>query len=446
MNPTVSVTKSFTITDKQNLETLTLSCSALPTPSPFLVQTRFHMQQSTEKYEAEASSNMKKMLGKDTMNFSLPIPSIYSDLAKPATEYQISGTSIADNNLSSVYASECSPISINLSLTRIDSNSELNTAFPFDYSQRASFSNAKTTTNILAETGSKDSSKVKEEEILPFWQIQQNNPSAEWVRLSPSKIILATPNQVWIYRPNSKDSSNFFAQSSNNASDIAITKKLLDTAIILGKREASSNQQLPALNLNNWVWSLINQYHSTHPTPVLMEEASKHFAAQGNKHLAAWAEQKAIEETGHDRLALLDIQSLGYKAQDLVKAFISPSAKSLLDYFVDSVENPDPIRVVGYSYTLERISLAVKKRHIQAIEAIIPPGINATRCLRVHSSIGSDVEHVDEALEMIAELTPAQRNQIAIACYETAKLYFSSHENDYPSATELEQKLQPFRH
>ena len=254
--------------------------------------------------------------------------------------------------------------------------------------------------------------KEEGEELLSFWQIQQNNPFAEWARLTPKKIILATPDDVWVYRPNLEEvSRNLFAQPSDNASNVATIKKLLDTAIILGKREASSNQQLPALNLNNWVWSLISQYHSTHSTPVLMEEASIHFAAQGNKNLAAWAKQKAVEETGHDRLALLDIQSLGYRAQALVQAYTSPSAKSLSDYFVSTVEDPNPIRVVGYSYTLERISLAVKERHIRAIEAIIPSGMKATRCLRVHSSIGSDVEHVDEALEMMAELTSAQRSQ-----------------------------------
>ncbi|MGL4879695.1 MAG: hypothetical protein ACRC8K_01340, partial [Waterburya sp.] len=64
----------------------------------------------------------------------------------------------------------------------------------------------------------------------------------------------------------------------------------------------------------------------------------------------------------------------------------------------------------------------------------------------VHSSIGSDVEHVDEALETSAQLSSGERSRFAIACYETAKLYFSSHENDYPSTSELEQKLQPFRH
>jgi len=266
-----------------------------------------------------------------------------------------------------------------------------------------------------------------------------DNSIIESARINDRQTIVVTEDGVWV---RSRPTQSF----PNNKGSIETTKKLLDTAIVLGKRAASVEQELPALSVTNWVWSLINQYHSTHSTPVLMEEASIHFAARGNKHLAAWAEQKAIEETGHDRLALLDIESLGYKAQALVQAFISPSAKSLLDYFISSVENPDPIGVVGYSYTLERISLAVKKRHIQAIEAIIPSGINATRCLRVHSSIGSDVEHVEETIAMVARLTPAERNNIAIACYETAKINFSSRENDYPSARELEHKLKPFRH
>lgn len=445
MKPILSITKSFAITDKQNLGTL--SRSTLPSLSPFQVQTISNTQQSTEKHEAEAGTNVEKILGKDTINISSPLPYIYSDLVNQTTKYQELGTLIRNNNLSTICESKFLPILGNLPLDKIDSNIQFDTTFPFNYSQRASFANAKTMANMLKEAELKDSSKVKEEENLAFWQIRQNNPFAEWVRLTPNKIILATPDDVWVYRPSlEEDSSNFFAQPSNNARNVATIKKILDTAIILGKREAASNQRLPALNLNNWVWSLINQYHSTHSTPVLMEEASIHFAARGNKHLTAWAEQKAVEETGHGRLALLDIQSLGYKAQALVQAFMSPSAKSLLDYFISSVENPDPIGVVGYSYTLERISLAVKQRHMEAIEAIIPPGINATRCLRVHSSLGSDVEHVDEALEMMAKLTSAQRSRIAIACYETAKIYFSSYENDYPSASELEHKLKPFRH
>lgn len=78
--------ESLTITEQQNLAS----------PSPFLVQTISGTQQSTEKYIAQASPNMKKMLGKDTINLSFLISSIYSDLANPTTKYKIPGTLIED--------------------------------------------------------------------------------------------------------------------------------------------------------------------------------------------------------------------------------------------------------------------------------------------------------------------------------------------------------------
>ncbi|VEP12982.1 conserved hypothetical protein [Hyella patelloides LEGE 07179] len=269
------------------------------------------------------------------------------------------------------------------------------------------------------------------------------------VRLNQNQIIMATADRVWVYSPDSGNHNNFLPQpstSNSNIGNIEATKKLLDTAIILGKRAASVERRLPDLNLTTWIWSLVSQYHTTQPTPQLMKEAAQRFEVKGRHCLAEWAEEKALEETGHDRLALLDIQSLGYQAQAVVNTFMPPSAKVLVDYFIRSVQTSDPIRVVGYSYTLERIALAVQEKHIQAIEAIIPSGINATRCLRVHSSIGSDVEHVAENLEIIAASTPAERNDIAIACYETAKRYFSIRENDYPSTTEQQQKLEAFKY
>lgn len=272
-----------------------------------------------------------------------------------------------------------------------------------------------------------------------------DNSVVECVRLTGNRIIMATADRVWVR--SSVDDNNFLSRSpTGNTKSVEITKKLLDTAIILGKRAASVERQLPALNLTNWIWSLISQYHLTHPTPQLMREAARRFKAQSRKQLVEWANEKAIEETGHDKLALLDIKSLGYEAQALVNTFMPSSAKVLVDYFIRSVQTTDPIKAVGYAYTLERIALAVKEKHIRAIEAIIPSGINATRCLRVHSSIGSDVEHVEEALEMIAQLSSAERNLISLACYETAKLYFSTRKDNYLSTTELKHKLQPFKH
>lgn len=120
-----------------------------------------------------------------------------------------------------------------------------------------------------------------------------------------------------------------------------------------------------------------------------MEEASQRFAAAGRERLAQWAAQKAIEERGHDQLALLDLQSLGYQVE-VVETLVPPSAKVLLDYFTRSVQTPEPIACVGYSYTMERLALLIGKEYIQMIEALLPSGTSATRCLRVHSALGSD--------------------------------------------------------
>lgn len=274
-----------------------------------------------------------------------------------------------------------------------------------------------------------------------------NSSQLEYVILSDNQFILATVDRVWVYSRDSIYDRQFSTQLSNTNTikDIRILQKLLDTAIVLGKRAASLKQKPPTVSLPIWIWSLISQYHLTHPTPKLMREAAKRFDFKGQEFLAEWAEQKAFEETGHDRLALQDIRSLGYRAEAVVNAFMPPSAKLLVDYFVNCAQASDPIGVLGYSYTLERIALAVEKKHIQVIKATLPSGVDATRCLRVHSSLGSDVEHVEETLKTVAKLTQDERNQIALTCYETAKLYFSSHYNDFPSTTELQHKLQSFK-
>ncbi|MBW4672868.1 MAG: hypothetical protein KME52_02155 [Desmonostoc geniculatum HA4340-LM1] len=265
----------------------------------------------------------------------------------------------------------------------------------------------------------------------------------EWVRIAPDKVVVATVDRVWLYQPSSGDSSDFLAQPRSGAGSIATTQKLLDTSIVLAKRSIESCVRLPALTPTRWIWYLANQYHLTHSTPLLMEEAAQLFAAADRESLAQWATQKAIEERGHDRLALFDIQSLGYKAETVVEVLIPPSAKVLLDYFTRSVQAHDPLSCVGYSYTLERLATAIGEEYIQAVETLLPPGTNATRCLRVHSGVGSDVEHVEETVALVAALTPEERTRVAIACYETALLYFSSPQRSYPSDEELQQILRP---
>ncbi|GAB1542430.1 hypothetical protein NUACC21_51040 [Scytonema sp. NUACC21] len=266
---------------------------------------------------------------------------------------------------------------------------------------------------------------------------------AEWVRVAPDKVVVATAERVWLHRLDSIEADTPFAQTTVKAGSISRTRKLLDGAIASAKGAVSSSIKPPALTPVQWLWRLAGSYHLTHSYPPLLEEAARRFEKMGRKNFSQWAAQKAREERGHDRLALLDIQSMGYKAEAVVAALIPPYAIALVNYLTQSVRAPDPIACVGYSYAMERLATGVQEKHIQMVEALLPSGIHATRCLRVHSSVGDDLEHVEETIKMIVELTPDERVRVATACYETALLQFNSSKEDYISDEELECVLRP---
>ena len=267
--------------------------------------------------------------------------------------------------------------------------------------------------------------------------------NAEWAQITPGKVVVATAEHAWLYQPRSR--SDPFAQPMAGAGSFATTRKLLDTAIAAAKYAVKSNRRPPALTTTRWVWRLASAYHMTNPVPKLMRDAAKGFAANSRFDLEEWALEKAEEETGHDLLALKDIQSLGYKSEAVVKTLFPPAAMALMDYFSRSVKDEDPIDCVGYTYTMERLSLGIGEDYIQKVEELIPSGIRATRCLRVHSSIGADAGHVDENVSMIAKLTPSERSRVARACYETALMCFSPPPGDYISDQELLQILKPLK-
>ena len=252
----------------------------------------------------------------------------------------------------------------------------------------------------------------------------------EWACIAPDKVVMATANRAWLHQPGS-------------AGGAATTRKLLDGCVASAHSAVSSSDRLPALTRMRWIWRLAGSYHLNHCTPQLMEEAAQRFASADRKSLAQWAAQKAREERGHDRLALLDIQSMGYEAEAVVEALVPPTAVALVDYFTQSVRSADPISCVGYSYTMERLAMGIEEEYIQAVEALLPPDINTTRCLRVHSCIGKDVEHVEETVEMVASLAREERTRVAIACYETALLCFSLPKEDYILEDELQNILRP---
>lgn len=265
----------------------------------------------------------------------------------------------------------------------------------------------------------------------------------EWAQINPGTVIVATAERSVLCQSGSIEDR--FTQPMNCPGSVATSKKLLDGAIAAAKYAVNSNVRPPALTATRWVWRLAGLYHQTHPIPQLMEEAARRFEQAGHSFLAQWATEKAKEEAGHDLLALRDIQSLGYDAEAVVKKLVPPSVKVLIDYFSRSIQDLDPIDCVGYAYTMERLALGVDEHYIQKVKALLPPNIQATSCLKVHSSLGSDTAHTEDTVEMIAGLTSLERTRIARACFETALLCFSPPNNDYISDEELQQVLQPLK-
>lgn len=265
--------------------------------------------------------------------------------------------------------------------------------------------------------------------------------------IAPDKGVVAIPNRTESNQPILARSDDPLTQQMVGVDSAATIQKLLDEAIARARRAVPSSSRPPALTMERLVWRYSGLYHLTHATPQLMYEASQGFTLLGSDYriLAEWATKKACEEKGHDRLALSDIRSLGYQAEDVVETLVPPAALALIDYFIRSVQAPDSLGCVGYCYALERLALIVGEKFIQTVEALLPPGTKATNCVRIHSSLGSDLEHVKETIEMVTELDSEKRRRVVETCYETALLCFTPPKEGYISDEELQNKLEPLR-
>ncbi|MCL6752252.1 hypothetical protein KBT16_15285 [Nostoc sp. CCCryo 231-06] len=267
----------------------------------------------------------------------------------------------------------------------------------------------------------------------------------ESTHISSDEVVVEIANRTWLHQPEHPGMGYSFTKKMIDADTLAETRKLLNNAIVCAWYAVKSERRPPDITPTRWVWRLAGFYHLCHSTPQLMEEAQERFASADRQSLAQWAVQKAREEAGHDLLALRDIESMGYRAEAVVQALVPPAAKTLLDYFTQSVQDSDPIDCVGYSYTAERLGICIGEGYIQSIEALLPPGIKATRCLRAHSAASTEVQHVKETVAMIAGLASEERDRVAKACYQAALLRFSPPKEAYISDEEIQNVLKPLK-
>jgi hypothetical protein len=246
----------------------------------------------------------------------------------------------------------------------------------------------------------------------------------EWAEVAPGRVVVATADRIWVHARVFHGQPDPFALPMEDAGSVETTRRLLDGAIGAAGRDAPRPAARPSLTPARWAWRLAGYYQTTHATPRLMATAAERFAAAGREILAAWARDKVREETGHDRLALRDLAAMGYDSDRVVDHLAPPTAVALVRYFEARVlQDDDPVGCVGYAYALERLALERGAPDIAAVEAILPPGVMATRCLRVHSSTGSDAAHVEDTVQLVARLSAPERIRVARACYETTAIY-----------------------
>jgi hypothetical protein len=262
----------------------------------------------------------------------------------------------------------------------------------------------------------------------------------EWVELGPRTLLLADDHRAYIAR----DGRRPPADDTGVRTSPARIGALLDGAIAAAFGHARE-AEVPSLTPIRWAFRLAGLYHLTHSTPPLLRHAAAAFEAAGRGHLARWAHERAHEEAGHDRLALLDLAALGHDASRVVEQLRPPIAMRLSSFFEAAAHAPDPIAVIGYAYALERLALTVGRPEIEAVERVLPPGVRATRCLRVHSAIGSDDDHVRATIDVLVACTPAERRAVAVAAHHTARLCFEPVEGGHPSDEEIAARLDGLR-
>ena len=244
----------------------------------------------------------------------------------------------------------------------------------------------------------------------------------EWVKVTGDFSIIARESgEVFFHAPGgTKENVDPFATPMTGAGSAGSTVGLLDGAINLGFAGIEKRLARPDPTIAGYIVALAGAYHTSVDTPRNLRRAASRFKALGRPEVAAYLEERAREETGHDRLALKDLCALGVPGERLVANFIPEGIKPLCKRFDDLCAEDYPIGCIGYSYCLERIAALKQETDIEKVQAMCPPGVDATRFLRSHSSLGSEAAHVEETIQFVASLPANDRIRVVQETYESA--------------------------
>ncbi|WP_141688049.1 hypothetical protein [Bradyrhizobium paxllaeri] len=270
---------------------------------------------------------------------------------------------------------------------------------------------------------------------------------AEWVKVTGDISIIARESgEVWFHTSSGKGDADPFATPMTGIGAMGSTVSLLDGAINLGFAGIENRLAHPEPTLVAYIVALVGAYHTSVDTPRNLQRAARRFNDLGRPEVAAYLEERAREETGHDRLALKDLRALGVPAERLVANFIPEGIKPLCKRFDDLCVEDYPIGCIGYSYCLERIAALKQEADVKKVQAMCPDGVDATRFLRSHSALGSEASHVEETIKFVASLPADDRIKVVRETYQSALILAKgyNHEllkSDAELLEEIEQAL-----
>jgi len=267
----------------------------------------------------------------------------------------------------------------------------------------------------------------------------------EWVNVTPDISIIARESgQVWFHTASStkRELDPFAIEMTGNGS-AGSTVGLLDGALNLGFSGIEKRLAQPEPTVAGYIVALAGAYHTSVHTPRNLRRAASRFEELGRPEVAAYLEERAREETGHDRLALKDLHALGVPGERLVANFIPEGIKPLCERFDELCAQDYPIGCIGYSYCLERIAALKQKSDIDKVQVLCPDGVDGTRFLRSHSCLGSEVTHVEETIKFVASLNASDRIRVVQETYESALIMAEGYNHELlKSEAEMLDELQ----
>lgn len=266
----------------------------------------------------------------------------------------------------------------------------------------------------------------------------------QWVHLGADGLLVASSRRAWL-QPLELD---VLALGTSMPASLPgtpdTTRQLLDGALAAAER-SSPVRTAPRMTLQRWAWELVNQRYVATNSIALLAEAHDRYGRLGRRDLAEFTLRRLEGERGHDQFPLDDLVALGYDVEQVLRE-VPPAAaaRALIDYAARCVRGAEPVEFLGYIYSMERHVIRLSAEWFEALDEIVPAGVDAASGLRAHVS-KLDIEHVDEAISFFADLPAGDRARVALGCYRTTLIRNAPSAAGEPSEADLKGWFTPLQ-